>query len=150
MAKPTPEQIIESTLTIAHAILATDALDEHKRGFLSGCIWMITEANGKYGVPYWSEGVYNLVQKYDGNLKAVLKPRHPIRHEHVNPRKYVVEEVMKNPDQMEEILLKKSIACLVTHEEHVLLDHTDTGFARYKAAGIRVWDVETEDWLRIE
>ncbi len=150
MKKPTSEQIIESTIIVAKAILASDALEVHKRGFMSSCIWMVTESNGKYGVPYWSEGIYELVQR-EGSLGNVLKLRPLlVRHEHVRPRKYIVEDSMNDQKNVEAILLRDSIACLVTKEEHKKLDHLDTGFGRYEAASIRIWEVKKGQWMDFE
>ena len=144
MAKPTPEEIIESALTMARAILDSDALKKHKRDFLRGCVWIVTEAYGKYNVPYWSEGVYRLVQQYDG-IKSALKHGR-IQHEHVYPRKHIADQIMKDPSCLRDVMLTQLIACLVTEEEHDKLNHNIFGFTRYKAAGINVWDVKANNW----
>jgi hypothetical protein len=147
MTKPTPKEIVESALIMAQAILDSNALPNHKRDFLRGCVWLVTEANGKYDVPYWSEGVYMLVQTH-GDIKSALRHGR-IQHEHVYPRKHIAEQIMNDPTCLRDVMLKQSVACLVTKEEHDKLKNTNDGFARYKLAGIRVWDVQAQDWYSL-
>lgn len=73
--------------------------------------------------------------------------RKQIRHEHVFTRKSLVEEMLARPEKVEEILREKAIACVVTKDEHVRLtrfDKTHSGWDRYRAAGISVFDVATD------
>jgi hypothetical protein len=147
MTKLTSAQIIESAIVLAHAILATDALIQHKRELLDICIWKVSEANGKYGVRYWSAGVLHLVQEY-GGLTAILKNR-PIvlRHEHVNTRKSLVDAMLADATAISRILKEDVIACLVTTDEHPKLSSKYDGFARYLAADIQIWDTQEQGWL---
>ncbi|MFW5696714.1 MAG: hypothetical protein ACOCXR_02900 [Phototrophicaceae bacterium] len=138
---------VTSAVNLAHAILATDALITHKRQLLTVCIWKVTEANGKYNVRYWSEGIYNLVQEH-GSIRAVTKLRPlSLRHEHVNPRKQLIDAMLANPDDVERILGQEAFACLVTKDEHRRLSNDAIGFERYRQANIRVWDTASQDWL---
>jgi hypothetical protein len=57
-----------------------------------------------------------------------------------------VDKIMSDPTQMEAVLLKESVACLVTNAEHSRLSNKLAGFERYAAAGIRVWDVRNDCW----
>ena len=150
MARYTPDEIIDSAITLAEAILASSAIEPHKREFLSYCIWKVTEASGKHNVPYWSEGVVALVEQY-GSLATLLKQRpSPVRHEHVNTREALVDIMMKDPSQVAQVLRENALACLVTVDEHSRLSKAHSGFARYTAAGIRVWDVVNQEWLQHE
>lgn len=144
--KSTRDQIIDSALNLGRSILDTDALTEHKRDFLSVCIWKVTEADGKHNLRYWSEGVYTLVQKHS-DIKAVLKQPLPIQHEHVNPISCLVDKIMNNPACLEKVLREEAIACLITKEEHDKLDNSPDGFARYEKACIRVWDRDKQQWI---
>jgi hypothetical protein len=112
--------LIDSAINLAKAILATDALEDHKRGFLHGCVWTVTQVQGKYiGVRYWSEGVFALVEQNGGEIENVLRIKPLcVRHEHVNTRKSLVEKMMKDHSCVEEVLRNQAIACLVTIDEH--------------------------------
>ena len=147
MPRTSPDQIIDSAVALARAILASGALEAHKREFLSFCIWKASEADGKYNVRYWSEGVVELVQKH-GSLATVLKLRPmPLRHEHVNTRERLVDMMIKDPSCVEKVLREDAITCLVTPAEHSRLSDKQSGFERYKMATIRVWDVVDQEWL---
>jgi hypothetical protein len=147
MTKLTSAQIIESAIALANAILATDALAQHKRELLDVCIWKVSEANGKYGVRYWSAGVLQLVQQH-GELLAILKQRPMLlRHEHVNTRKSLVDTMFNDPSSVARILQEETIACLVTIDEHGKLSNHDNGFARYFAANIQIWDTQEQCWM---
>ncbi len=148
-AKYTPDQIIDSAVALAQAILASGAIEPHKREFLSYCIWKVTEAEGKYAVRYWSEGVLALVQQY-GSLAAVLKQPPPPVHEHVNTRKSLVDVMMKDPTCIARVLHEEALACLVTPSEHLRLGSNQVGFRRYQMASIRVWDTVNQDWITTE
>lgn len=138
---------LTSAVNLARAIIATDALLKHKRELLTACIWKVTEADGKYNVRYWSEGVHQLVQVH-GTILAVTRLRPlPLRHEHVNPRRQLVNAMLENPADIERILRDEAIACLVTVDEHPRLNNALQGFDRYQQAGIRVWDTMQETWL---
>ena len=144
---PSTLSAVDSAIAHAHAILASPGLVRHKRRLLDVCIWHVSEAEGKYGVRYWSEGICDLVAQH-GNLKAVRKLRPlPVRHEHVMPRKPLIDAMLADPDCVDRVLRHEVCACLVTADEHRRLDNHLSGFARYHAAGIRVWDTETEQWL---
>lgn len=139
------EQATEWAIAFARSILAVDAPLEIKRGFIKNCIWMVTEANGKYNLQYWSDGVYNLVhEQYGGDIKAV--PKKLLRHEHVNRIKSLVTKIMDDHSCLETVLREQAIACLVKSDEHGRLGHSGDGFDRYKAAGIRVWDDRNQCW----
>ncbi len=113
--------------------LGAGVLQEHKYELLDILVWKVTEANGKYNTRYVSEAVYN--------------GEGPIRHEHVLPRKYLVEQMLEKPDTISQVL-DSAVACLVTEEEHCILPKKTTGgWDRYREAGIRVYDRREGKWL---
>jgi hypothetical protein len=139
---------IDSLIRLAQiALAAPDVLPLHKRSVLNSCLWFITEIGGKYTGPrYWSEGVKMLVDHH-GSIENVIRDRVPIRHEHVYPRKELIDKMMKDPACVEKVLREQAIACIVTHDEHRRLRNTRQGFERYRAANIRVWDRVNAAWV---
>ena len=138
---------MKSAIALAKAILTTDAIYPHKYELLSVCIWKVTMRDSRYDLRYWSQGVYDLVDKH-GSIKAVQKIRPlPIRHEHVNTRKSLILALMENPDDAERILREETLACTITIAEHRLLNDDIAGFERYKQAGVRVWDTVKLEWI---
>ncbi len=91
-------------------------------------IWKYTEARGKYETRY--------------STPAALQKGAKIRHEHVIPRKTLRLALLKHPHRLEQIMCL-AIACLVTHEEHQLLNGPNFGWGRYRAAGLTVVDRST-------
>lgn len=75
-----------------------------------------------------------------------------IQHEHVYRREITYKELVNNPENYKEIL-NKCIGCVVTKEEHKLLNKIDkkykniNGWERYKKAGIKVLDMKTNQPL---
>jgi len=68
-----------------------------------------------------------------------------LRHEHVMTRRELVNELY---EVGEPVALMGARACVVTKKEHRVLDAAPgSSWERYKAAGIRVWDRSTGDWL---
>ena len=131
---PSTAAVRESALRLAQAIVALGdgVLLQHKRKLLRDVVWIVTEANGKYNTRYISE--------------AVLKGQKPIQHEHVFPIEGLVEQMLGNPDLIEQVL-NSAIACLVTKEEHIRLGQSGEGWKRYRQAGIRVYDRLEGKWM---
>lgn len=94
-------------------------------------------ANGKYGTRYRSIDALHIADP------ATLE------HEHVFPRKWLVEQMMESPEAVEMVLTHFAIACTVTSDEHRRLAHAErantalAGWERYHAAGIEVIDTAT-------
>lgn len=94
-------------------------------------------ANGKYGTRYRSVGALDIADS------ATLE------HEHVFPRKWLIEQMMASPETVEMVLTHFAIACTVTSDEHRRLALAEranpalTGWERYHAAGIEVVDTAT-------
>ncbi|CBK40392.1 protein of unknown function [Nitrospira defluvii] len=130
MPQPDAEKIVQSAKSAIAKILkmGEDVLLEHRRALLSRMIWKITEAHGKYTTRYCSGAARN-----DGGK---------LRHEHVTPRKVLIDRLLNNPSGVERIL-QDAIACTVTAEEHSRLSGVREelcGWDRYSRAKIEVID----------
>lgn len=122
---------IKSATVAINAILPLDLYPAHKRELLSVCIWKITEADGKYKVRYWSEG------SISSNVK--------LQHEHVYERKTLISRLLDG--EPVESVICDAVACMVTKTEHERLTRSkQIGWARYKDAGVRVFDAKKERW----
>jgi len=117
------------------AILAANSEKHHKKDLLDICIWQITEIDGKYNTRYRSEGAMD-----HQNWKEV-------RHEHVYPRKHLIDRLFEGNDI--DAVISEATACLVTKAEHEKLSHTFIGWERYKNANIRVYDLKIKEPLHL-
>ena len=131
---PTEAEIFESAATIVEGVLKMPVLDRHKRDLISGMLWVITEARGKYKTRYRSKASLQL-------------PKPKLHHEHVFTRKDLTDQIMKDPARARQIL-SQAVGCVVTVEEHRLLakaereNPTLRGWERYTAAGIEWLDTD--------
>jgi hypothetical protein len=89
---------------------------------------MYTEARGKYETRY--------------TTPAALECGAKVRHEHVIPRKAIRLALLQHPRRVEPIM-RLATACIVTHEEHLLLGGLHFGWSRYREAGLTVIDRST-------
>ncbi|MGZ5445015.1 MAG: hypothetical protein ACXW5U_18935 [Thermoanaerobaculia bacterium] len=127
-------EILESAITIVEGVLRMPVLERHKRGIISGMIWAITEARGKYRTRYRSKA-------------SLQKPTPKLHHEHVLTRKDLTDRIMAEPDKVREIL-SEAVACVVTVEEHRKLAQAERqnpalrGWDRYIVAGIEWVDTD--------
>lgn len=125
---------INSAILAIKAIVPLDLYPAHKRDLISLCIWKITEADGKLKVRYRSEGALN---------SKISKTK--LQHEHVHQRKKLIDRLLNGEDV--ETVIADAVACLVTKEEHQILDKSKSnGWKRYKESGIRVYDTKLEKW----
>lgn len=120
-----------SATRLAQVLVAADGIHPaHRRHALTNTVWWYTEADGKLKVRYRSAGV-------------LADPAAKVHHEHVVPRKTLVDRMIADPDKIPEILAS-ALACLVTVEEHgrltALPPHLQ-GWDRYRAAGVAVVDM---------
>ena len=100
-----------------------------KKRMLNHAVWEITRALGDFSPEFRSKGVI------EGPLGA------KIEREHVNKRKWIVEDVLAKKEPLDSIL-KRVIHCVVTKEEHARLNSIPSskdGWARYDAAGVEVY-----------
>jgi len=94
-------------------------------------------ANRKYGTRYRSKGALEVTDP------ATLE------HEHVYPRKWLIEQMLDSPSAVELVLTHFAIACTVTTDEHRLLARAEKAnpkladWERYHTAGVEVIDMAT-------
>ncbi len=126
------EQRISSAIIAINALLPLNLYTAHKKELLSICIWKITEADGKTKVRYWSEG-------------AIDSNRQSLQHEHVHVRKELIHKLVSG--ESVDTVIKDAIACMVTKDEHRRLGQSgESGWLRYKDAGIRIYDAKKHEW----
>lgn len=123
-------------------------------------VWASTEITPaktwKYGAqPYISAAVFerwkNCVACEDPQQPVGTFPVKDLRHEHVVERKQLVELLKdaRTPTEVSEVL-NRSLSCVVTEEEHATLSKKGrnvSGWERYRAAKIRVYDRLNRNWL---
>ena len=105
MAKHTEADMLESAITLVEATLALNILDAHKRDVINVILWKITEASGKYNTRFRSTGAHTAPKGTK------------LQHEHVIPRKTLIDAIMQEPGRARE-LLQTAIGCTVTIDEH--------------------------------
>lgn len=140
----------ESALALVRAIIPLDIEEPMKRKMLSHCLWYVTETEGtsKYKTRFMSRN-------------AIGKPAKALHHEHVFPRKRLIDEMLAYPPRAVEIAAT-AVGCTVTREEHARLElHGKAeagvnGWQRYRKADIDVIDtmagksIFSEDGLVLE
>ena len=122
-----------SAIRLAQAVLdAEDVVPAHRRELLSIAVWKYTEARaGKTGLRY--------------RTPAAMDSSQPskVQHEHVRPRKEIVDDLLDGGAELVPLVLSTAVSCLVTVEEHARLNSVDTrlsGWDRYAAADLTVVD----------
>jgi hypothetical protein len=127
--------VVASAALLIAAVLPLPILESHKRDVVNGMLWSITQARGKYRTRFRS-------------LASINAPKGTkLQHEHVVPRKVLVEAIMREPSRSREFLLK-AVGCVVTIEEHRRLNAVTkanpelSGWERYRAAGIEWKDMD--------
>ncbi len=134
--------VLRSAEEVIKCIICNEkVLDKHKKGVISLMIWMVTERYGKYNTRYRSE-----------KTKEMICWNRGMRHEHINGRKGLICDMLKNPKKIS-VILENAIACVVTKEEHEILNKIDKnkpnlkGWERYKEAKIKVYDMQMNKFL---
>lgn len=131
---PKAEAKTKSAIAIAKAVIHLDILEQHKKKMLTEVQWLISEAHGKYTTKYRSLG-------------SILDGNEALQHEHVFPRKKLSMRILEDPSNVQKYL-DEVIGCVVTKDEHDKLSSAEKqnpeldGWARYRAAGIEVYDME--------
>jgi len=117
-------------------VLGVEGLtDSHRREVLSLAVWFFTEADGKWNTRFRSAA-------------AVGASPNLLNHEHVVPRRSIVDRLLAEPNRCADTL-RTAVACCVLRDEHRQLtalgrtDPTLTGWERYAAARIDVIDLLT-------
>lgn len=123
---------IESARNLIIAILTSPEiiLPEHRREFVKLALGRLTESEGrgKTKTRYISQ------RARESSDKLV--------HEHVETRKHLADKLLKAGSDRQKLLeiLGTAVACTVTREEHSSLKDSESGWLRYKDAGITVYD----------
>lgn len=135
----------DSALALMRQVVALEGvLPKHHREQVSLASWKWTEAFGqaphaKYNLRYVSRGVREAA------------PGTRINHEHVFPRKWLVEHLLElDPfaTDFETFLDRHGVACAVTVEEHAALGASrGPGWMRYVHAGIDVFDRARQEYV---
>ena len=125
---------------IKHLLLERkpEVLPTHYKQLLTILLWKITEAEStKYRTRFQSGGAQTCGDKAK------------LRHDHVFQREKMIAELMKAAPEEIDGILKKAVACTVTEEEHNRLREYDGeyGWERYRRAGIRVFNTETDEQM---
>jgi len=126
-----------SALRLVEVIAPLEIDEPIKRKMLSHSLWFVTETEGtsKYRTRFMSR-------------RAVRKIAKRLHHEHVIPRKVLVDAMMREPHRAAEIA-NTAIGCTVTRKEHEALaavqktEPSLEGWDRYRRAGIEVIDTAT-------
>ena len=114
---------------------ADDLYPVHRKEFVRLALWKVTEAEGGKRRPRYRS-------------RASCQSEMKLQHDHVYERAKMADDLIANPERMDEIL-DKAIGCLVTMEEHERLAKAGKnrpalqGWERYCAAGIEVIDGAT-------
>jgi hypothetical protein len=127
---PTETEIIDSVTMAIVGCLALPIMERHKRDIISGLLWRITEARGKYTTRYRS--------------RASLENGAKLRHDHVFTRKDITDRIIAEPERARTIL-RDAIACVVTEDEHKRLSklgEAKRGWDRYTEVAIAVIDTD--------
>lgn len=127
----------KAALRLVEVIAPLDIDPAIKRKMLSHSLWFVTETEGtsKYRTRYMSR-------------KAIGKDTKQLHHEHVIPRKVLVDAMVKEPHRAPAIAAT-AIGCTVTRKEHEVLTALDKaepgleGWERYRRAGVVVIDTIT-------
>lgn len=122
------------------AVTSPDLRDITRKEVLSKYVLILLThgtSNGKYGTRYRSRDALH-----------VSDPE-SLEHEHVYPRKWLIDRMLESPEAVELILTTFALACTVTSDEHRRLRAAERanpdveGWARYHAAGVEVTDLAT-------
>jgi hypothetical protein len=122
------------------AVTSPDLRDVTRKEVLSKYVLILLThgtSNGKYGTRYRSADALGVTDP------ALLE------HEHVYPRKWLIEQMLAEPSAVEMVLTHCALACTVTEAEHRRLAAAEranpglTGWERYHAAGVVVTDLAT-------
>jgi len=138
--KHAPAKTIRASATEAIRIVVRNSkiLPKRKNELISTMLWKITEAKGKYRLRFRSADA------------LTCKQANQLRHEHVFTRKQLTHELLRHPRAVKGILTK-CLACVVTRAEHTRLNRVASavqGWARYRKAGIKVYDTKLKKFLR--
>ena len=104
-----------------------------KKRMLAHAIWEVAKATGDFCGRYRSEAV-------------IRHPGQMIQRDHIYQKRTLVEELLGPAPNIDSII-ERAYCCIVTAEEHAKLHGLSPkldGWERYRAAGIVVFDMQTE------
>jgi hypothetical protein len=137
---PLAEERRKSAIAFAKAILAiqNDLIEAHFNEGLKIAIWKYSEhdCRTKHQTRFQTQGVLNA-------------PKSKKNHEHVIPIKTIRAQIIGQPHAVAQIL-STVVACTVLVEEHAALMAAEranpelSGWDRYRAAGLCVYDLQTQ------
>ncbi len=123
--------------------------------------WELTEYNGKYkGCKFWTANALSVYNESNSKSESVLKKE--LIHEHVIPRKFLIDYIMdcyKNSREPERKYFDFMFACVVRKDENNTLDSNykssmpgnikeidkiENPWARYIESGIK--DIYKVEW----
>ncbi len=127
----------QSAVAVINSIVNLNNVEDvYKRNMINHAIWMYTATfpgnNWKYGIKFRSQ-------------EALAEEVHPVIHEHVFKREYLVNAILEAGSVTPEIE-GKFIACVVSRNENIRLREVDRdipgidGWKRYRAANVLVKD----------
>ncbi len=143
-----PARLESSVALVTFALTNERVHPSQRKRLLNEAIWFVTERGSvsrKYLLRYRTPAALH--------IQASMKPSAAtklLHHEHVQPRKILVQQLLQ-PGADVAALLAGAVACVVTREEHKLLNaHADKiGWARYAAAGLTVVDLASQQPLDV-
>lgn len=143
------DQHLASLKALVAHILAFDGPPQYKREAIDRLLWNITEIDGKYRTRYRSEGALHLDRLEDRRTRP--PGQRLLQHEHVYTRSWLLTQLLERPNEATKTL-ELAIGCVVTRDEHEKLRavRDQEGWGRYRAAGIRVYDLAGEAPLLLE
>ena len=132
-AVPDVEARNASVKRAMQSLLGADLRPDDLRYLLDMGLWRYTE---------FDKNRYKFAIRY--RTAAVLAPEPVvIEHEHVVGRRWLLDQIAREPDKLDDIL-QLAVACIVSKPEHDLLwAVVGFGWERYRAAGIDVIDTVT-------
>ncbi len=130
---PTTAQCLADIRKLLDCIRRLPIAEKLKRDMLKHGIWQVSVSTGDFYARYRSESVRHKVGQQ-------------IQRDHINPKQNLVKELL-DPEPDLDAIIQRAHCCIVTKDEHRRLHDVDDGldgWARYKAAGIPVYDMLDE------
>lgn len=131
-------QRIESAKRVLRFALTQSLHPDMQRRLLKEVLWAATEARfHKHKLSLRTPDADREILKSEPKLGS------RVRHEHVYQRRWVIAQILTEPDRADELLEKFAVACVVTVDEAKRLEEHDhlVGWQRYSAANLSVLEV---------
>ena len=118
---------------------------EARARILKEALWMATE------IEFHKHKISLRTPEADAEiLRGLPKLGSRVQHEHVYQRKWVIQQLLAEPERAEALLDEYAVACVVTKAQTEELKKHDAlvGWERYKAAGLTVVEVQADGSLK--